>query len=143
MAGGWQVAGRQQVVSDKCQVANGKWPVAGGWWLVVGGCQVAGRQQVAGKWRQHEGITARLRRREHRWLGRGEDGAAREARRRRRRGAAGRSGFLGGEEGAGARTRRPGRLQALQVEPGVCQPGVPGVMCGGSHHRLQSGARCL
>ena len=111
--------------------------MAGGWWLVAGVWRGVSKWLARGG---DEGVAARLRRREHRGLGRREDGAAREARRRRRRGAAGRSGFLGGgEEGTGARTRRPGRLQALQVEPGVCQPGVPGVMCRGRHH-WQSGA---
>lgn len=105
------------------------WRVVSGWWLVTGGWRLASGYG--------EGIAACLRRREHRWLSGSEDGTVREAWRRR---GAGRSGHLGGgEEGTGASTRRARRLQALEVQPGVRQPGVPGagrhhVGRGGRHH---------
>ena len=104
-------------------VASGKWLVAGGWWL-ASGCD--------------EGIAACLRLREHRWLSGCEDGTPRLPDRR----GAGRSGHLGGgEEGTGASTRRARRLQALEVQPGVRQPGVPGA--GGRHRRHHVAERQL
>ena len=86
------------------------WVVAHGWWLVAGTWLGVSKRLAGGS---DEGIAACLRRREHRWLSRGEDGAAREAWCRR--------GLLrsGRKEGTGASTRRSRRLQALGVERGI------------------------
>ena len=90
------------------------WVVAHGWWLVAGTWLGVSKRLAGGS---DEGIAACLRRREHRWLSRGEDGAAREAWCRR--------GLLrsGRKEGTGASTRRSRRLQALGVERGIRRHG--------------------
>ena len=88
--------------------------MADGWWLVAGTWLGVSKRVAGGS---DEGIAACLRRREYRWLGSGEDGAAREAWCRR---GAGCSGLLRSrKEGTGASTRRSRRLQALGVERGI------------------------
>ena len=84
--------------------------MADGWWLVAGTWLGVSKRLAGGS---DEGIAACLRRREHRWLGRGEDGTPREA--------WWRCGLLrsGRKEGTGASTRRSRRLQALGVERAV------------------------
>ena len=90
--------------------------MAGGWWLMAGTWLGVSKRLAVGS---DEGIAACLRRREHRRLGSGEDGAAREA--WCRRGAGCRSLLRSRKEGTGASTCRSRRLQALGVERGICR----------------------